>query len=273
MIKCPCDKKRRGWEFINEWALWRGAKVCPLSCGLISQRAHTPPPPPTSQHNDSHSPNPLGPPAGKRPSFHKSDKRERGIGDEVLDETWRTHLMSEEWGKDFVVTHGYPDQPAIVAHSDNSNKRNPGSSGWFTFHKESTQSDWPQTNLSRESRLQHLTLTPLHSPPPTTSLLSQSKNVLRAGRFWSVFPKRMRSGSSRFAGVEILFLKLHSLLILTFTHGSEFYNLSVAWRGQMFSRSWSRWLKQRWCIIIIWYHISRRIVKNISFPGLPLTQM
>lgn len=84
------------------------------------------------------------------------------FGDEVLDETWRTHLKSEEWRKDFVVTHGSPDQPAIVAHSDNSNKRNPGSSGWFTFHKESTQSDWPPTNLSHESRLQHLTL----APPP-----------------------------------------------------------------------------------------------------------
>lgn len=101
---------------------------------------------------------------GRDPSFHKSEgrERERGCGDEVLDETWRTHLKSEEWRKDFVVTHGSPEQPAIVAHSDNSNKRNPGSSGWFTFHKESTQSDWPTTNLSHESRLRHLTL----SPPP-----------------------------------------------------------------------------------------------------------
>lgn len=151
------------------------------------------PPQPTQWQ---HSPNQ---PAGKRPSFHKSDGSEG-----LLEETWRTHLKSEERRKDFVVTHGSPDQPAIVAHSDNSNKRNPGSSGWFTFHKESTQSDWPPTNLSHDSRLQHLTL----APPPACR--RGPKNVLRAGRFWSVFPKRTQSGSSHFAGVELLFLEFHS---------------------------------------------------------------
>lgn len=131
-------------------------------------------------------------------------RRERGFGDEVLDETWRIHLKSEEGRKDFVVTHGSPDQPAIVAHSDNSNKRNPGSSGWFTFHKESTQSDWPLTNLSHDSRLQHLTL----APPP--ACCCGPKNLSRAGSFWSVIPKRTQSGSSHFAGVELLFLEFHS---------------------------------------------------------------
>lgn len=185
MIKCPCDKRRRGWEFINEWALWRGAKVCPLSCGLISQRAHTSP-------HSPHQPaqwQPFTKPsrAASREEtvisqIRRERERERGIGDEVLDETWRTHLMSEEWGKDFVVTHGSPDQPAIVAHSDNSNKRNPGSSGWFTFHKESTQSDWPQTNLSCESRLQHLTLAP-HQPAVAV------KKLLESGSFLICFSK------------------------------------------------------------------------------------
>lgn len=177
--------KGGGDESLLTSELFEEEPKCAHCLAASSARGHThPPTPPTSQHNDSHSPNPLGPPAGKRPSFHKSDEREseRGIGDEVLDETWRTHLMSEEWGKDFVVTHGSPDQPAIVAHSDNSNKRNPGSSGWFTFHKESTQSDWPQTNLSCESRLQHLTLAP-HQPAVAV------KKLLESGSFLICFSK------------------------------------------------------------------------------------